>query len=107
WAELQKKGEKRFLIEAVERGDRNSYDQARRLLERYPDAALPAILAGIKAAGGRSTRDLLVAVAAEVKGDAPIPFLLTELKEGPEEYGRVLAARSLHERGRPEGLAAM
>src|SRR5262249_55503082 len=39
--------------------------------------------------------------------DAPVPFLLSELKEGPYTYGRLVAARSLHRRGRREGLAAM
>jgi hypothetical protein len=107
YAELQKKGEKRLLIEATERGDQASYGQAERLVERYPDAALPAILAGIKAAKTSRTRDLLVAVAAGIKDDSPLPFLLREVTEGPFAYGRLLAARSLHERGRPEGVTAM
>jgi hypothetical protein len=105
--EFQKKGEKRMLIEAVERGDRDSHHQATLLLERYPDEALPALKAGIKAAKDSWSRDLLVASVAGIKGDSPLPLLLAEVKEGPYSYGRVVAAKSLHQRGRPEGVAAM
>jgi hypothetical protein len=107
YAELQKKGEKRLLIEATERGDRASYRQAWRLLERYPDAALPALLKGIEASKDDSTRALLVGTAADIKDESPLPLLLREVKEGPFAYGRLVAARSLHRRGRPEGVAAM
>jgi hypothetical protein len=96
YSEFQKKGEKRMLIEAVEKGDRDSHDQARRLLERYPDAALAPILAGIKAAKDSDTRDMLVAAATQIENDSPLPFLLTEVKEGPFACGRFLAAESLH-----------
>ncbi|HYT92499.1 MAG TPA: hypothetical protein VEL76_27535 [Gemmataceae bacterium] len=107
YEELKQKGEKQLLIEAVARGNRDSYDQATRLVERYPKDALPALLAGVKAAKDRWTRDLLVATIAELQQDAVLPFLFRELKEGPSAYGRLLAARSLHKRGRPEGLKAM
>lgn len=107
YEEFQKKGEKRMLIEAVERGDRDSHDQARLLVERYPDEALPALKAGIKAARNSSSRDLLVASVARMKGDGPLPLLLAEVKDGPYSYGRLVTAQSLHLRGRPEGVAAM
>jgi hypothetical protein len=105
--EFQKKGEKQMLIEAVERGDGDSHSQANLLLEKYPDAALPAIKAGLKAAKESWSRDRLVAAAAGIKGDSPLPLLLSEVKEGPYSYGRLVAAKSLHERGQPEGVAAM
>jgi hypothetical protein len=105
--EIQKKGEKRFLIEATERGDGDSYNQALRLIERYPDAALPAILAGIKAAKDEEHRELLVDAVGTIKGDGPLPFLLREVREGPSAYGRVVAAEALHKRGRPDGVSAM
>jgi hypothetical protein len=107
YAELQKKGEKRLLIEATERGDEQSHEQATRLVERYPDVALQAILVGVKAAHDSWSRDLLVATVGEIKGDGPLPFLLQEVSEGPYSSGRLFAAESLHKRGRPEGVAAM
>ena len=78
------------------------------LLERYPDEALAALKAGLKAARNSSSRDLLVASLTHIKGDGPLPLLLVEVKEGPYCYGRLLAAMNLHEPGVwPEGVAAM
>jgi hypothetical protein len=107
YAELQKKGEKRLLIEATERGDKASYEQAKLLVSRYPDAALPAIVAGVEAAADGWTRGELVAVTAEIKDDGPVAFLLREAKEGRFAYSRFAAARCLDERGLPDGLDAM
>jgi hypothetical protein len=107
WAEVQKKGEKAVLVEATAKGDRNSPYQGERLLERYPDAALPALTVGAKASRERWVREALVALSGKVKGNACLPFLLAELKDGPFLAGRLAAARGLHERGRPEGVPAM
>jgi len=102
YEEFKKKGEKRMLIEGVERGDRDSHDQATLLLERYPDEALPALKAGIKAAKESLSRNPLVVSLASMKGDGPLPLLLIEVNEGPYSYGRLAAAKSLHQRGRPK-----
>ena len=107
YAEFKTKGEKHVLIDGTRQGDDSSFEQAKRLLDRYPDAALPAILIGIKAARTWYIRDYLVQLVADIKNDSPIPFLLEEVKEGPYSNGRIIAARSLSRRGRPEGLAAM
>lgn len=107
YAELQQKGEKQMLIEATQRGDQASAAQAERLLERYPDAALPAILNGINAANDGWTRGSLVAVVGRVRGDGPHAFLLSEVKQGPFLHSRLAAAEALQERGRPEGAQAM
>jgi hypothetical protein len=107
WEAIQVKGEKQWLIEATKRGDSASPLHAKGLLEKYPDEVLPAIVTGVKAAEERETREMLVAVACSIKDDSAVPFLLRELKEGPNSYGRVRAARSLHQRGRPEGVSAM
>ena len=58
YEEFKQKGEKRMLIEAVERGDRDNHDQATLLLEKYPDEALPALKDGIKATKNSGSRDL-------------------------------------------------
>jgi hypothetical protein len=107
YAELKKKGEKQLLIEATERGDGDSYSQGARLLKKYPDAALPALVAGAKAAKDGWARSSLVGLLGEVKGEGPLPFLLAELKDGPFAAGRLAAAEALHRRGRPEAVAAM
>jgi len=46
WAEYQRKGEKRMLIEGVEAGSIDSLKLAERLLKTHPDAALEPMLKG-------------------------------------------------------------
>lgn len=108
WYEgLLKKGEKRVLIEGTVTGDGDSPEQARRLVERYPDDALPAVTAGAREAKGVWTRSALIRAAAEIPGDSPAAFLIEETRSGPHLEGRVIAAEALHARGRPESVAAM
>ncbi len=107
YLEFLKKGEKQMLMEGVERGDFDSCDQAIRLLRKYPNSALPTILEGIKATQDIGTRNLLVAVLTKIQDDKVLPFLLKEIHEGPFAKGRMLAADSLHRRGRPEAVVAM
>jgi hypothetical protein len=107
YAELRRKGEKRLLMDNARRGDWDSYQQACRLLERYPDAALGPITAGMRAAHDRWTRKALLEVLDKIAGDGPVPCLMAEAREGPYASGRLAAAQALHRRGRPEGVAAM
>jgi hypothetical protein len=107
YAELRQKGEKRLLIEATEKADTNSPSQGRRLLEKYPNEALPALIAGAKAAKGDWLRSALVRLAGELKDESPVPFLQAELQDGPLLAERLAAAQALHRRGRPEAVAAM
>src|SRR5262249_26963975 len=81
--------------------------QAQRLVEKFPQAALPALRAGAKAAKWSQTRVALVKAAGEIKGGTPLPFLTDEVKNGPYLASRLAAARCLHDRGRPEGVVAM
>jgi hypothetical protein len=107
YVELQRKGERLLLMEAAARGDDNSSEQGKRLLRRYPKDALAPLIAGAESAKSGPVRATLVSLAGSIKGNDALQFLLAELKEGPLAEARLAAARSLHERGRPEGLAAM
>jgi hypothetical protein len=108
YAELQRKGEKRMLIEAVERGDDNSTSQGALLLERYPRDAFPALVKGARVPRDYPPiRGELVSLIARVNGDEPLRFLLEEVKKGPYVVSRVAAARGLHARKRREGVDAM
>jgi hypothetical protein len=102
YADLLKKGEQQMLIEGAARGDFDSCQQALRLLQKYPEVAPKAILAGFNAANDDVVKDLLLVVAGRIKGETPVPVLLAELKDGVKGSRRVLAADLLHERGRPE-----
>jgi len=107
YAELQKKGEKGFLIEATERGDDNSSEMATRLVKKYPKDALPILMKGARAAKIGHVRATIVGLIASFNGEASLQFLLAELKDGPLAQPRLTAAEELHKLGRPEGLAAM
>jgi hypothetical protein len=107
YEELKKNGAQRMLVEATEKGDWQSVAQAKMLLKRYPDAASASILAGAKAAKEDWARTELVKIAAQIKGDGPLPFLLSEVKDGPFLGSRLAAAEALHKRGRSEGVTAM
>jgi hypothetical protein len=108
YADLRKKGEKRWLSEAVTRGDYNSLDQARRLRDRYGEEAVPALAAAARGAAGNDIRRRLpfVELIGSIPGDKATAFLLAEVKEGPFDC-QLLAADGLLGRERPEGLAAM
>jgi hypothetical protein len=107
WREFQEKGERLMLCEAVEAGDRNSPQQARLLVERYPDLAPEAVVQGLRNAEDWWVHSELVTVVAWLKGEGPIPLLLSVADSGPYLSSRVAAAVALHRRGRPEGAAAM
>jgi hypothetical protein len=107
WREFQEKGERRMLREAVEAGDRNSPQQARLLVEKYPALALEAINQGLRNAEDWWVHSELVTAVAWLEGEDPIPLLLSVADSGPYLSSRVAAAVALHRRGRPEGVAAM
>lgn len=107
WKGFQKKGEKQSLLDAVSAGDDNSPAQATVLLKKYPEAVLTAIIAGTRNAKRPWVRQQMVRIAAGIKGDSPVPFLLEELGNGPTLASRVQAALGLHRRGRTEAVEAM
>jgi len=107
WADVERKGEKQVLIEAVEAADGNAVWQARRLLKEYPDDALAPIVRAAGSAKESYVRGQLTEMLGEIPGDAPVPFLLEQLREGPELWNRLAAAKCLFERRRPEPIPAM
>lgn len=107
WAQFQKKGEKQSLIDGTAAGDDNSPEQADRLVEKYPDVALAAIVRGYNRAKDNWVRESLIRCATHIKGNAPVPFLLRQMKSGPSLGCRVTAAWGLRDRSRPEAVPAM
>jgi hypothetical protein len=107
YAEILKKGEKQTLIDAVASGDDQSVAQARRLLKKYPGDALPVLIAATRAAKIDFDRNQLVGLVGQVPGEPAQEFLLEELRDGPIASARLVAAKFLQHRGRPEGVATM
>ena len=106
WNEFQKKGEKQVLIEATAKGDDNSPYQAQRLVEKYPNAALEAIIQGARASERSWTRTTLVNLAGEIKGDAATEFLDEEMRRAPSLDTRVASASGLIARGQSSKAVA-
>ncbi|MFT3883683.1 MAG: hypothetical protein QM703_29045 [Gemmatales bacterium] len=106
WKEFERKGEKKFLIDAITTGQEDSPIQALKLLEKYPDAVLTVIEQGIKNAKEPSVQTRLVGIAAQLKGDAVLPLLDTALRNQHRDV-RVVAAAGLLAHGKEHGVLAM
>ncbi len=107
WGEVQTKGEKRVLIEALGVGDQNAVYQAGQLLKKYPQDALGPIMTAAKKHVDGRLRAELVDLVCKLPGGASTQFLLEEVEESPSGQSRVAAARGLLQRGRSEAVAAM
>jgi hypothetical protein len=106
WRDYREKGEKQMLVEGTEAGNRDSVEQARRLLAKYPETAAPAILKGAQRSKDSWVRACLIRAAGEVKDDRVLPFLGQEL-QGPHLQSRIAAARELTRRGKRDGVQAL
>ena len=108
WRNVQQKGEKQVLIDAVREGGSRAFVQADELCKRYPDAALEAMLEGVKNTRDPNTRERLVLDIGQLPGDDAIPFLEEELRTGGNSEERLYAAEALWGHGHgEEALAAM
>ena len=107
YAELKKKGEKRYLIDEVEAGGQSASDLASQLVAKYPEVAMPALIAGARHASDARIRATLIHTVGRIPGDDPLPFLLDELQNGSTRSGRLAAAQGLHAHGRREGVTSM
>ncbi len=101
WREFQKKGERRTLIEGTQRGDRDSYLNAERLVKKFPEAAFEPLRDGIRAAKEDWIRSNMLNYLRELKDGRVIPFL-REQAQGPHLYARVNALEGLLEREQGE-----
>jgi hypothetical protein len=107
WAGVQKTGEKQVLIDAVALGGQQGCEAARRLVEKYPDAALAAIEAGFRATPDDGFRCDYVKVAAKLPGDVPMAFLKSSLTPDNGPFTRMYAAEALNARGDSDAVPAM
>jgi hypothetical protein len=114
WSSFQSKGEKQTLIDAVSAGDLNSDAQAQILLQKYPDAAVPALIQGIANANTTTLsvnspdyfqkndiRRNLVADLGKSSDPAATAALQNILAHDPSFSARITAASALIAQGRP------
>jgi hypothetical protein len=107
WTEIQNKGEKHVLIEGVEAGKSYySEQQAARLVKKYPDVALSAIVKGMAKADEDRLKQSFVDIAGNIKGAQAVAFMRQQLK-APALQVRLAAARGLHRQGVQDGIQPM
>jgi hypothetical protein len=106
WADIQKKGEKQALVDAVASGGPVIGRRAEMLVEEYPDAALNALAKGIADAKSDEVRSWLVRAVGNLKGDAATALLREQLNL-PALSVRLAAARALAKRSVYDGVAPM
>jgi hypothetical protein len=102
WQEFRRKGEKQMLIEGIEAAGHESDEQARRLVEKYPGAALEPVIRTAR----RTNSVNLYYIATRLKDDRLVPFLREDL-QNPDAHLRLAAAEALMEREKEEGVQAI
>lgn len=98
WQEFQRKGEKQMLVEGTKRGDRRSYENADRLVKKFPDVAFESLRDGIRAAEEDWIRSNMLNHVRELKDDRVTAFLFEQAKSA-KLNSRVNAIEGLLERG--------
>jgi len=108
WQQAQKKGEKQMLIEGTAVGDFDSVSQARRLVKKYPKAALQPIFVALRHPKFQYIwiPGELVRIASQLPKEDVIGFLRVQLKS-PHRSARARAAEGLLAHGRADGLNLM
>lgn len=107
WSRVGHLGERGFLVEAVSSGEPDAVLRAQLLLERYPDAALSAIAAGVASATTDAVRARLVLLAGGLEVADPTTLLETEAAPDRPLVVRVAAVRGLVRRGRSQAVLAL
>ncbi len=107
WKSIQEKGEKALLVEEVRARDLQLLALAARLAKRYPDAALEPIVHAARRVKSYMERAVLIRLAADLAGEAPVAFLREEMRDAPHLVQRVTAAFGLRQRGKGGTVEAM
>ena len=105
--DLSPLAERQALIRQASAGGASGIPAARRLVEKYPDAALKAIAAAVEATRDASLRSQYVGLAAPLPGDEPVAFLTSQLAPSAGLLSQVRAAEALLARGQDDWLPGM
>jgi hypothetical protein len=106
WREFQAKGEKQVLVEATRQGNRDSYENAERLVKQYPEVAFEPLRDGIRSAEEGWIRSNMLNYMRKLHDERVVGFLREEAK-GPDLYPRVNAMEGLLERGHDEAVGLL
>ncbi len=107
WKTADPKSEKDYLIENLKTGHERPLDFADRLIERYPDAAVTAIIEGIKNSSSAWDRTFLIKRLWKNQDPRGVNFFAEEVHPAPTHSERAAAANGLRLAGDSRGLSAM
>ncbi len=107
WAKRQRKGEKQSLVEDAAAGGDYALAAAETLVDRYPEAALAAIEAGIRATRSGDLRGKMVEVASRLRKRETTDFLKAQLAGENGLEAQIAAAWALQAVDAPKALSAM
>ncbi len=107
WADVQRRGEKQILQEAVSTGGDGAGEQAERLAQAYPKEAQEAIIKGIQRATNPYVQEHLVRVLGGLHSPAIDVTLRQQLRNGIDLNVRLEAAKALYQRNDPSAVPAM
>jgi len=105
--ELKRKGERQILIDGVQSADWASTRLAQPLLDKYPDAAIPALASAARKATDKHVMLEFVQLMDRAVGKGLIPTLLDELKNSPSLDERITVATLLLKYKRTDGVAPL
>ncbi len=107
WSEIQSKGARTVLEEGTARGDWDSFKQAYKLVEQYPQAAIGPIVAGLKNAQDSQVRKFLIDAVSKLPSPEATQVLQSELKNEPDLSVQLAAAAHLRMRGEQDAVEQM
>lgn len=105
--QLSAESEQRILAERTSAGGVEGQRAADRLIARYPDAAVPALVQAVGATSDAGLRAFYIERAGTLPGDRPVAFLTSQLAPGVDLLSQVAAAEALLARGRLEWVPAL
>lgn len=98
WQKAQRLGEKRMLIDGIDRGGTDAVAMARRLVAAYPSDALAPIVSAIGAVKESWIRAELVSTLIPLKAPGVIDFMRDQMLHGHEidsrRYGAMVVTKS-------------
>jgi hypothetical protein len=107
WTEVQSSGEKQVLIQQAAAGGQSSVEAVRKIVRKYPEAALDAMYSAMRVAVNDGVRGEIVEMAKDLEGQAAMDFLHSNLTGMSGVHAQVAAATILQKRGKPEAVPAI
>ena len=98
--------QRRALVEAVSGGGDRAWSALPKLVDRFPDAVLSAVEAGVRATSTAFVRGMLISFLNSTQGEEVDAYLRSQLAPGIDLSSRAAAVTILFRHGDPSALPA-